>query len=154
MWKCIWRHITSREIRGPMATINYLAARQELKSYPSALLSWREHSTAVNSCKELSGKEKAAPTFCFLPCVEKNKRKGKNQLAGSCAQITSLPLLKPETSVVFCTRREPHVETPCDYKLSSAKLLRVKEFGGSWDDLIGRTIRYGLCSFISAGNLV
>lgn len=77
MWKCIWTHITSWEVRVPTATINCLAARQELKCYPSALLSCRELSTTVNSCKELSGREKAAPTFCFFPCVEKKKRKWK-----------------------------------------------------------------------------
>jgi len=76
-WKCIWRHITSQEVGGPTAAINYLAARQEPKRYPLALLSQREHSTAVNSCKELSGKEKAAPTFCFLHCVEKKMERKK-----------------------------------------------------------------------------
>lgn len=68
--------------------------------------------------------------------------------------ISSPPFLKLNTSVFFLTRCKLHVETPCDYKLSSAKLLRVKESGDLWGDVIGRTIRSRVCSFISTGNLV
>lgn len=64
------------------------------------------------------------------------------------------PSSEAEHVSFFRTRRELHVETPCDYKLSSAKLLRVKESGDSWDDVIGRTIRSRVCSFISTGDLV